>query len=128
MTPDRVFVAVTALLIAFGAAAQDVKITRYIDHTTDRIPVHTVVPEYPHVARRDRIEGEVQVCYHIDKKGRPYRVAVRNSSHRIFERPAIRAVKASSYKPLQPGETRSGIKTCRTFRFVLTPAVADNDN
>lgn len=108
------------------ANAESVVLTRFIDHGSDRVATHTIVPDYPHIARRDRIEGEVKVCYQIDKKGRPYRVAVRNSTHRIFERGSLRAVKASRYLPLKKGEQRSGIKTCRTFRFELTPTVAEN--
>lgn len=120
----------TALLIClFGVAtqAESTIVARFIDHGSDRVPKHTVAPEYPRVARRDRIEGEVQVCYNIDRKGRPYRIAVRSSTHRVFERPARRAVKASSYMPLKEGETKSGIKTCRTFRFSLEPELADNN-
>lgn len=111
-----------------AALSEPIAITRYIDEDVDRVPTHTVAPEYPRIARRDRIEGEVRVCYHIDKKGRPYRVGVRDSTHRIFERPAMRAIKASSYRPLKSGEKTSGIKTCRTFVFELAPAVADNGN
>lgn len=129
MTAERSNVAAAALLallVAVPLSADESTYTRFVDSESDRVPVHTVVPLYPHVARRDRIEGEVQVCYHIDKKGRPYRVAVRHSTHRMFERPAMRAVKASLYKPLEPGQKTSGIKTCRTFRFELAAVVADN--
>ncbi len=117
--------ALLLLLIAAGAAADETTYARFIDETLDRTPMHTVVPEYPHVALRDRIEGEVQVCYHIDRRGRPYRVAVRRSTHRIFERPARRAVRASSWQPLAEGEEQSNVKTCRTFTFELTPAFAE---
>jgi len=126
MTAKVTFSLILASLIASTAFAEQTKFMRYIDDETDRIPTLTVAPEYPRIARRDRIEGEVRVCYHVDKKGRPYRVAVRRSSHRIFERPALRAVKASSYKPLEHGEKSSGIKTCRTFRFQLEPVIAEN--
>ncbi|MDJ0938536.1 MAG: TonB family protein [Woeseiaceae bacterium] len=110
------------LLIAVTASADDTQhVMRYTDDSGDRTPLHTVVPVYPEKARRDRIEGEVQVCYEVDRGGRPYRIAVRHSTHRIFEKPAKLAVRASSYVPLEPGEKRSGIKTCRTFRFELRP-------
>ena len=112
-------VMLSALLACCGAAAQETLVTRYIDEDGDRVPLHTVVPVYPHEARRDRIEGDVQVCYHVDRGGRPYRVAVRTSSHRVFEKPARLAVRASTYVPLKEGEKMSGIKTCRTFRFRL---------
>jgi TonB family protein len=82
-----------------------------------------VVPLYPEKARSERLEGEVQVCYYIDKKGRPYRIAVRNSTNRVFERPAVKAVRASSYAPLEKGARISGIKSCRTFRFTLESVV-----
>ena len=50
-------------------------------------------------ARRDRIEGDVQVCFNVDREGRPYRIAVRNSTNRVFEKPAIKAATRSRYKP-----------------------------
>ena len=116
-----------ALLFLFAAlslAAEEGEfpdLASSIEEDGDRVPLHTVVPTYPKNARRDRIEGEVQVCYYVDKQGRPYRIAVRNSTDRIFERPSLRAVRGSTYKPLKPGEKSSGIKTCRTFRFELQP-------
>lgn len=127
MKASRIAVGLGAVLFLSAVFAEEMTVSRYIDEDTDRIPLHTVVPTYPEVARRDRIEGEVQLCYHIDKKGRPYRIAVRNSTHRVFEKPAKRAIRASTYKPLGPGEKSSGIKTCRTFRFELTPVIAEND-
>ena len=95
---------------------------------SERKPLLTVIPDYPKVARRDRIEGEVQVCFHITRDGRTRRIAVRKSTHRIFEKPAIRAVRASTYEAL-PSEARmSGIKSCRTFRFTLEPVVEATDS
>lgn len=126
MRASRCWLIATAVFAGGAASAEETAITRYKDSDSDRVPVHTVVPAYPRIARRDRIEGDVQVCYYIDKKGRPYRVAVRKATHRIFEKPALRAVKASTYAPLAPGQKTSGIKTCRTFRFALTAVVADN--
>ena len=85
----------------------------------ERVPLHTVVPEYPKEARRDRIEGEVEVCFNVDRKGRPSRIGVRRSTHRVFEKAAIRAVRASRYIPLKRSEPVPSIKTCRTFSFSL---------
>lgn len=114
------------LLAGSSSPAEESSNAKVIEEDSDRVPSHTVVPEYPEDARRDRVEGEVQVCYHVDVKGRPYSIAVRESTNRIFERPSKRAVKASMYVPLEPGEKTSGIKTCRTFRFQLQPVVDDN--
>ncbi|MFQ5609123.1 MAG: energy transducer TonB [Woeseiaceae bacterium] len=109
------------LIATQGAVGEDATVSRFIDEDGDRVPKHTFVPVYPEKARRDRLEGDVQICYDVDRKGRPFRVAVRSSTHRIFEKPALRAVRASTYVALKEGESSSGIKTCRTFRFRLEP-------
>jgi len=98
-----------------------------VDSETDRVPQHTVVPEYPEVARRDRIEGEVQVCFDISRDGHPQRIAVRRSTNRLFEKPARKAVRKSTWVPLASDEVSSGIKACRTFRFSLVPVDDDSD-
>ena len=92
-----------------------------IDTDYDRQPLNTVVPEYPEKARRERIEGEVQVCFDISREGFPRRIAVRRSTHRYFEKAARDAVRRSTWKPLPPGQDPPGIKACRTFRFALVP-------
>jgi TonB family protein len=92
-----------------------------IDTHHDRQPLNTVVPEYPAKARRERIEGEVQVCFDISREGFPRRIAVRRSTHRYFEKPARDAVRRSTWQPLAPGADLPAIKACRTFRFALVP-------
>ena len=91
----------------------------------ERVPLHTVVPDYPKEARRDRIEGEVEVCFNVDRKGRPMRIGVRRSTHRVFEKAAIRAIRASRYIPLKRSEPVPAIKTCRTFNFSLEKGAPD---
>ena len=95
------------------------------DTDTERKPLHTVIPDYPADARRDRIEGHAQVCFKISRRGEPWRIAVRKSTHRIFEKPAIKAVRKSSFVPLGPREEVPNIKACRTFRFYLEPVPED---
>ena len=118
-----------ALLLCVASHAQeDVAVTQPLDPAGDRVPLQTVVPIYPEKALRDRIQGEVEVCFNVDREGRTSRIAVRRSSHRMFEKPAILAVRASSYKPLEAHVVLTGIKTCRTFRFRLDPvAIEDPD-
>lgn len=96
-----------------------------IDSNYDRQPLNTVVPEYPAKARRERVEGEVQVCFDISRQGFPRRIAVRRSTHRYFEKPARDAVRRSTWQPLSPGDTLPVIKACRTFRFTLVPVPPD---
>lgn len=94
------------------------------DSSTDRTPSITAFPSYPRIARRDRIEGDATVCFKIDPDGRIRSVRVKNYSHRIFRRPALRAIKDSEFEPLHPNEVLSTARTCRTYRFRLEPVVA----
>ena len=96
-----------------------------IDSDYDRQPLHTVVPEYPEKARRERIEGEVQVCFDITREGFPRRIAVRRSSHRYFEKAARSAVRRSTWQPIPKDRDLPAIKACRTFRFALVPVPPD---
>ena len=113
----------TAILLAIAVvnAEDSSSLARVIDSHTDRVPTHTVAPQYPRKARRDRIEGEVEVCFDVDRKGRPRRIAVRNSTNRAFERPSIDAVRVSFFRPLEDDEELQSIKSCRTFIFSLQP-------
>ncbi len=106
------------LLLATG---DDPIVARFIDENLTRTPTNTVAPPYPRKARRDRIEGEVTVCFEIDRKGRPRRIAVRSSTGRQFEKPARKAVRQSRFAPLADDEPLPSIKTCRTFIFALLP-------
>lgn len=121
------FTGLFALLLAAAAArAQDsAGVTGLADSATKRVPLHTVIPQYPERARRARVEGEVEVCFKVDHDGKTHRVAVRRSTNRVFEKPAKRAVRDSTYRPLPRDRKLSGIKTCRTFRFFLTPVAIE---
>lgn len=122
----RVSIAIAVLAAATSGFADEEPVRASVfDSDTDRVPVHTVAPEYPRKARRDRVEGEVMVCFDIDRSGRPRRIAVRRSSNRQFEKPSIRAVRASSFKALKDDEPLQVLKTCRTFVFALVPAESE---
>lgn len=114
-----------AMALAVPSAAQE-SVER-VDSETDRKPLKTMVPDYPEKARRERIEGEVQVCFDISRRGYPQRVAVRSSTHAIFEGPALKAVRQSTWRPVEGGKELSGIKSCRTFRFSLIPVGEEAD-
>jgi TonB family protein len=102
-------------------------VTHYIDTSTDRVPATTTFPKYPSVARRDRIEGEATVCFKIKANGRVSRPVVTEYSHKIFSKPALRALKKSTYEPLGPGQILNTARTCRTYRFRLDPVLADQE-
>ncbi len=120
-----------ALPLALGnaAAADEFERTGFLirDSATDRTPAKTAVPRYPRIARRDRIEGDATVCFRVDYNGKIRSVRVENYTHRIFRRPALKAIKDSSYQPLEPDELLNTARTCRTYRFRLEPIVADNN-
>jgi protein TonB len=121
MTMTNKALVVAFALLANFAGAQDQPTVEYIPGDEgERVPLHTVVPLYPEKARRARIEGEVEVCFNVDREGNTSRVAVRHSTNRVFEKPARDAIRSSTYQPLPPEQQLSGIKTCRTFRFTLT--------
>jgi len=108
------------------AADDDASETHIIDSSTDRTPARTAFPSYPRIARRDRIEGDATICFRIDKRGRIRSVRVRDVTHPIFRRAALRAIRASSFEPLKPSEVLATARICRTYRFRLEPVVADN--
>jgi TonB family protein len=80
---------------------------------------------YPEKARMARVEGEVEVCFNIDRFGRTKGVSVRRSTNRVFEKPARDAVRASTFHPLEPGQKVPDIKNCRTFQFALERVAVD---
>jgi len=101
---------------------------RYIqDSSTDRQPATTAFPKYPSIARRDRIEGEATVCFHIDARGRVKSAQVTEYSHKIFRRPALKAVRKSTFEPLRPGQVLAKAKACRTYRFRLEPLADETE-
>ena len=118
---------VVLVTLVLGTLASGNDSVEKIDSDTDRVPLVTIVPEYPAVARRDRIQGEVQVCFNITRNGYPRRIAVRSSNNRVFEKPAMKAVRQSTWVRLNDDEEMSGIKACRTFRFSLVPVDEDAD-
>jgi TonB family protein len=115
---SMVLLLVSALAIAEEGGAV---VTHLFDTSTDRIPFVTAFPKYPSVARRDRIEGEATVCFKIKTNGKISRPSMRNSSHKIFVRPTLRAIKKSTFEPLGPNQILATAKTCRTYRFRLEP-------
>jgi TonB family protein len=122
-----VYSTVIVAAMALGAEAQETtQVTHFIDTSTDRVPALTAFPKYPHVARRDRIEGEATVCFKIKANGRISRPVVTNSTHRIFAKPALRAIKKSNFEPLAPGQVLDAARTCRTYRFRLESILVDN--
>jgi len=117
--------ALAVLLVATAMADDNPTVSDLSVDSGERVPLHTVVPLYPEKARRARLEGEVEVCFNVSREGKTSRVAVRRSTNRVFEKPSRDAVRHSTYLPLPGYMELSGIKTCRTFRFHLSPVAID---
>jgi TonB family protein len=116
--------AVVAVVLALPLSLADEpepRVTHILDTSTDRTPAKTAFPKYPRIARRDRIEGDATVCFRIDKFGRIRDARIRHATHKIFKRPALRAIKASQFESLAPNQVLASGRTCRTYRFRLEP-------
>ncbi len=121
------FLAVMLCAVNGANATDDDGAPSVPDPVVERVPLQTLAPRYPPLARQMRLEGEVTVCFNVDRDGKPHRVKVRSSTNRVFEKPAKEAVRGSSYQPLKKDQKESGIKSCRTFRFSLAPAETAED-
>ena len=126
-SPRTMFLVVVLFAAIVANAKNDDSASRASDPTLDRVPLLTLAPEYPPLARQMRLEGEVTVCFNVDREGKTHRVTVRSSTNRIFEQPAKKAVRGSSYQPLKKNQKETGIKSCRTFSFSL-PSVETQEN
>ena len=125
---DGTPLALGILLISFALVAQPAlaqdnspRVRFFTDSNSDRVPALTAFPSYPRIARRDRIEGEATVCFKIRSDGKITKARVESSTHRIFAKPSLRAIKKSAFEPLGPGQVQGNKRTCRTYRFRLDP-------
>lgn len=118
---------VAVLAPVTGLAQETPGVIHFIDTNTDRVPALTAFPKYPSVARRDRIQGEATVCFKIKANGKISRPVVTESSHRIFAKPVIRAIKKSNFEPIGPRQVLATARTCRIYRFRLEPVLVKTD-
>jgi TonB family protein len=83
----------------------------------ERAAAITVLPAYPADEQADRAVGETTVCFDVDSRGRVARPSVSSSTHESFERPAIKAIRASTFMPIAKDRIRSGSAMCRVYNF-----------
>jgi len=85
----------------------------------ERIPLNTAVPEYPEDARRERLEGEATVCFSVDEDGEVVRPRISSATDRVFRKPTLDAIRASTFRPLEADALDVPFQTCRTYRYTL---------
>ncbi len=122
-TMNRALTVLATYLLATPLYADADSVVEYVGRNYgDRISLRTVVPKYPDKALLERIQGAVEVCFKINRGGKPYGVAVRKSDHRIFERVAREAVRSSRFEAIPRGKEVPKVKMCRTYHFRLESA------
>ena len=63
------------------------------------LPIVTVAPSYPPAAAERGLEGYVVVTYTVTQTGSVRDVVVTESTHRLFEKPAVEAAYKYKYRP-----------------------------
>lgn len=90
----------------------------------DDIPqaVRSVPPEYPFVAKRNRVEGEVVVRMLVDSEGRPQKLSVHSSTPaEMFDAAALSAAGRWRFKPGRYKGEAVDTWVLLPFVFELTP-------
>lgn len=84
------------------------------------IPAHIEQPAYPDDARFNDIEGWVQMMFDLERNGLPSHVAVTESSHPVFNDPAVVAFKLWRFEPVKVSGKPAIHKSCTyTMMFEL---------
>ena len=63
------------------------------------LPLIRVAPQYPARAIENKVEGYVILSFTVNEKGTTENVKVLESSHRMFERAAVKATQKYKYRP-----------------------------
>ena len=102
------------------ADAQDAGLCQcwpYEAYKDDVVPLVRTPPIMPQHAKRS---GHAIIVLDVDEAGKPFNVRVLSSSEKIFEAPAIKAVKKWVYSPIGRGEdakVRTDISTKISFKL-----------
>ncbi|MFH1914321.1 MAG: TonB family protein [Pseudomonadota bacterium] len=84
--------------------------------------VRSVSPEYPFVAKRNRVEGEVVVRMLVDSEGRPQKLSIHSSTPAgVFDETALGAAERWRFKPGRYRGNAVDTWVLLPFAFELTP-------
>lgn len=74
-------------------------------YSTDILPIFTIPPNYPRLAKRRNIQGYIILNFTIDKKGNVKNIEVKEAKPQgYFERAAKEAISKWKFKPKYNGE------------------------
>ena len=76
-------------------------------------------PEYPELARKAQIEGDVELLLKIDEKGNVIGVRVAKSVHPLLDQAAIKAAWKARFKPAKQRDKPVAVMVRITVRFRL---------
>jgi TonB family protein len=83
------------------------------------MPVKSVYPPYPEIARRAGIEGTVTLRVWVDKEGKVRQAEVLNSNNDIFNQPSIEAAMQWVFTPALMNNRPVSVWLAIPFRFTL---------
>jgi protein TonB len=79
--------------------------------------VFQAAPVYPSAMRGKKVEGLVTVVFVVDPSGKVATPRVEKSTHPVFEKPALDAVKQWKFEPAVKGGQRVACKMRAPIRF-----------
>ncbi len=84
-------------------------------------PALTITPSYPSKALGRALEGKAVVCFDVDKRGHTVKANVLETTHRLFRKPSLIAVRKSTFDPARLNGAPVSAAMCRTYFFRLDP-------
>ncbi|MEM9533369.1 MAG: energy transducer TonB [Pseudomonadota bacterium] len=85
------------------------------------IPIKVPTAGYPRDAIRRELSGAATACFTVDRKGRVRNPSVVETSHELFRKPTLKAIRKATFKPARLGADSVATSYCRTYRFSLEP-------
>jgi len=111
----------TAIIVNVGQIADpDPSPGKWVPRETDPIAISSAVPEYPDLARRTGIEGDVMVNVLVDQEGRVKRIELLKTTEEIFSASALDAAKKWAFTPALMNGKPVAVWVSIPFRFRLT--------
>ena len=92
---------------------------KFVAYEQDPVPVKTVTPEYPSIARQAGIEGMVQVQVLVGTDGKVKKARVVKSDNPIFEPNALKAAMEWVFTPALQQKKPVEVPVVIPFRFSL---------